>query len=218
MGRVGWQEATTAAAISVRDAVRLLQLGESALPAATAYHSHHHLLQDPIVYPFDCPGPSYLICLSKEEPIQFACTPPTARLGSSSEPTSSRLMLSVTLSHAFPHLFCYFAFLITFRFDTDSFTASFMDVYSITSTLTHTQSLTILPPKSNSTNYRGNTLCLRQLSPTSNHLFATTRGFDTTHKRYLTVFHVLPSGLLDADEETIETNRRAIVLTMTYDE
>jgi len=107
-------------------------------------------------------------------------------------------------SKSFPHLFCYFAFLITFRFDTDSFTASFMDVYSITSTLTHTQSLTILPPKSNSTNYRGNTLCLRQLSPTSNHLFATTRGFDTTHKRYLTVFHVLPSGLLDADEETIE--------------
>jgi carboxy-cis,cis-muconate cyclase len=35
-------------------------------------------------------------------------------------------------------------------------------------------------------------------------LFTTTRGFDTTYKGYLTVFCVLPSGLLDADEEMIE--------------
>jgi carboxy-cis,cis-muconate cyclase len=35
-------------------------------------------------------------------------------------------------------------------------------------------------------------------------LFATTRGFDTTHKGYLAVFCVLPSGIVDVDEETIE--------------
>jgi carboxy-cis,cis-muconate cyclase len=98
--------------------------------------------------------------------------------------------------------------LVTSRSDTDSSTASIIDVYTITPTsLTHIQSLTILPPTSNSTNYRGDTLRLRPPtanSPTPSHLFATTRGFDATHKGYLAVFRVLPSGLLDADEETIE--------------
>jgi carboxy-cis,cis-muconate cyclase len=113
-----------------------------------------------------------------------------------------------TLYSVTEHSTSYPAIPVTSRSDTGSFAASFIDVYTITLTaLTHIQSLTILPPGSNSTNYRGDTLRLQPPtanSPTPTHLFATTRGFDTTHKGYLTVFCVLPSGLLDADEETIE--------------
>jgi len=85
---------------------------------------------------------------------------------------------------------------------------SFIDVYKITSAaLTYQQSLSILPSGSNSDNYRGDTLRLRPPtpeSPTPSHLFATTRGFNTSHKGFLTIFPILPSGLLDTRENKIE--------------
>jgi carboxy-cis,cis-muconate cyclase len=86
--------------------------------------------------------------------------------------------------------------------------ASFVDVYTIKSTtLTHLQSLSILPPSSNSDDYRGDTLRLQPptfKSPSPTHLFATTRGFNTSHRGFLAVFRILPNGLLDSDEDVIE--------------
>ena len=80
--------------------------------------------------------------------------------------------------------------------------ASFVDVYTITDTaLDHRQSISILPPGSSPADFRGDTLRLSPptpRSPTPTHLFATTRGAHTSHKGFLAVFAVLPSGLLDA--------------------
>lgn len=86
--------------------------------------------------------------------------------------------------------------------------ASFIDIYNVTSTdLAHLQSISILPPGSNYNNYRGDTLRLHPPTPefpSPTHLFATTRGTNTNHKGYLTVFSILPSGLLDTTEGKIE--------------
>jgi carboxy-cis,cis-muconate cyclase len=91
---------------------------------------------------------------------------------------------------------------------TASLTASFVDVYNVTeTTLVHLQSISILPPDSNPSDYRGDTLRLRppsSKSPSPNHLFATTRGFDTSHKGFIAVFSILPTGLLDTQESKIE--------------
>jgi len=85
---------------------------------------------------------------------------------------------------------------------------SFVDVYNVTeTTLVHLQSISILPPNSNPSNYRGDTLRLRPPSPMSSspsHLFATTRGFDTSHKGFITVFSIMPTGLLDTHASKIE--------------
>jgi carboxy-cis,cis-muconate cyclase len=73
--------------------------------------------------------------------------------------------------------------------------------------LTYTQSLSILPPDANPSDYRGDTLRLRPStsnSPFPTHIFATTRGFDTAHKGFLTIFRILPNGLLDAHGNAIE--------------
>jgi carboxy-cis,cis-muconate cyclase len=42
------------------------------------------------------------------------------------------------------------------------------------------------------------------MSSSPSHLFATTRGFDTSHKGFITVFSILPTGLLDTHESKIE--------------
>ena len=101
---------------------------------------------------------------------------------------------------------------LLFSSDTNPLTASFIHVYSITSTTpTHTQSLTILPPTSNSTNYRGDTLRLHP--PTTNshpppincsRPPAVSTQCTNATLVYSTSSQVLPSGLLNPNEETIE--------------
>jgi len=83
---------------------------------------------------------------------------------------------------------------------------SFVDIYSITETnLTHLQSISILPLNSNVSDYRGDTL--RFYPPNSacpTHIFATTRGFNSSYKGFISVFSVLQTGLLDSDESKVE--------------
>jgi len=85
---------------------------------------------------------------------------------------------------------------------------SFVDVYNVTeTTLNHLQSISILPPGSDPANYRGDTLRLHPptpQSPSPSHLFATTRGANTSHKGFLAVFSILPTGRLDTQESKIE--------------
>ena len=91
---------------------------------------------------------------------------------------------------------------------TTTLTASFVDVYNVTETsLVHLQSISVLPSESDPSNYRGDTLRLRPPSPKSSsptHLFATTRGSDTSHKGFLAVFSILPTGLLSTHESKTE--------------
>jgi len=86
--------------------------------------------------------------------------------------------------------------------------SSFVDVYNVTKTsLEYLQSISIIPPSSDLSKYRGDTLRFHPptpLSPTPGYLFATTRGAKSTHKGYLTIFSILPSGLIDTDESKIE--------------
>lgn len=66
--------------------------------------------------------------------------------------------------------------------------------------------MSILPPSSEPHHYRGDTLRLHPSTsahPSPSHLFATTRGFDTSHKGFLTIFSIREDGLL-SDDDNIE--------------
>jgi carboxy-cis,cis-muconate cyclase len=86
--------------------------------------------------------------------------------------------------------------------------ASFVDVYSVAkTTLSHRQSISILPADSNASDYRGDTLRFfppTPNSPSPSHLFATSRGTNTSYKGFLSVFSILSTGLLDTQESKIE--------------
>src|SRR5882757_2571821 len=86
--------------------------------------------------------------------------------------------------------------------------ASFVDVYSVTkTTLSHRQSISILPAGSNASDYRGDTLRFHPptpKSPSPSHLFATSRGTNTSYKGFLSVFSILSTGLLDTQPSKIE--------------
>jgi carboxy-cis,cis-muconate cyclase len=72
-------------------------------------------------------------------------------------------------------------------------------------TLDLLQSISILPRGSNVSDYRGDTLRFYPpASPLPSHLFTTTRGTNTSINGFLTVFSILPTGLLDTQESKIE--------------
>jgi carboxy-cis,cis-muconate cyclase len=83
-----------------------------------------------------------------------------------------------------------------------------VDVYSVTKTnLTHLQSISILPPDSNASNYRGDTLRFYSPTPSSafpTHVFSSTRGLNSSHRGFISIFSILPTGLLDSNESKIE--------------
>jgi carboxy-cis,cis-muconate cyclase len=73
--------------------------------------------------------------------------------------------------------------------------------------LSYRQSLSILPPGSNASNYRGDTIRFYPPTPNSpfpTHLFATTRGVNASYKGFLATFSILSTGLLDTHESKVE--------------
>ena len=88
--------------------------------------------------------------------------------------------------------------------------ASFVDVHLIKEDkIEHLQSVSVLPPGMDPHNYRGDTLRFHPPTPSHpspSHLFATTRGTNSSFKGYLSVFTIGSDGLLVAEAaETWET-------------